>query len=160
MVDPRGPKLPLRETEAGKVIADNLEKLTQMNLELDKVKYAQEILSQKYDESLFAEFKQKRKVLRRKIRMQRSGRWIMRTTIMGGAITASVLTLGPGASTFVLMSVFKKAVSGQIKKEIKEKGELKAQFVKASQNTEKLKVIDPDWLWEKSAGCEVIQSEE
>lgn len=150
MVDPRGPKLPLGETEAGKVIADNLEKLTQTNLELDKVQYAQEILSQKYDESLFAEFKQKRKVLRRKIRMQRSGRWIMRTTIMGGAITASVLTLGPGASTFVLVPVFEKAVSGQIQKEIKDKEDLKAQFVKASQNTKKLKDIDPDWLWDKS----------
>ncbi|MCJ1344274.1 hypothetical protein MMC31_002477 [Peltigera leucophlebia] len=144
MVDPRGPKLPLGETEAGKVIADNLEKLAQTNLELDKVKYAQEILSQKYDESLFAEFKQKRKVLRRKIRMQRSGRWIMRTTIIGGAITASVLLAGPGLSAFVLVPVFETAVSGQKKKDRKEKEDLKAQFVKASQYT------DPDWLWDKS----------
>lgn len=47
MVDPQGPKLPLEKTEAGKVIADNLEKLTQTNLELEKVQHAQETLSQK-----------------------------------------------------------------------------------------------------------------
>lgn len=148
MVDPQGPKLSLGETEAGKVIADNLVKLTQTNRELEKVQKAQEILSQKYDEALFSDFKQKRKVLRHKFRMQRSGRWIMRTTLLGGAITASVLTLGPGASTFVLVPVLEKAVSGLKAREKKEREELKAQFVKESKNANILKKIDPDWLFD------------
>lgn len=146
MVDPQGPKLALGETEAGKVIADNLETLTQANQELERVQLAQEILSRKYDETLFSDFKQKRRMLRHKIRLQSSGRWIMRTAIVGGALTASVLTLGPGASAFALVPLFEKAVSGQIKAEKQEKDELKAQFVKESQNANKLKGIDADWL--------------
>lgn len=148
MVDPQGPKLALGETEAGKVIADNLETLTQANQELERVQLAQEILSRKYDETLFSDFKQKRRMLRHKIRLQSSGRWIMRTAIVGGALTASVLTLGPGASAsaLALVPLFEKAVSGQRKAEKKEKVELKAQFVKESQNANKLKGIDADWL--------------
>lgn len=98
MVDPKGPKLALGETEAGKVVADNLKKLAQTERGLAKVQAAQQLLAQKYDETLFEEFKQKRKKLRRQIALQRSGRWVMRTTIVGGAIVATVLTLGPGAS--------------------------------------------------------------
>ena len=37
MVDPKGPKLALGETEAGKVVADNLKKLAQTKQELAKV---------------------------------------------------------------------------------------------------------------------------
>lgn len=58
----------------------------------------------------------------------------MRTTLMGGAITASVLTLGPGASIFVLLPLFEQAVKGQKKAEKEAKEELKAQFVKERQN--------------------------
>ena len=69
MADPRGPKLALGDTEAGKDVADSVEKaekLAQTKQELAKVQQAQEVLAQKYDESLFEEFKQKRKELRRK----------------------------------------------------------------------------------------------
>ena len=149
MVDPHGPKLALGETEAGKVVADNLEILKQTKQELGKVQVAQDILSQKYDESLFAEFKQKRKTLRRKIRLQQSGRWAMRTIIVGGAIVATVLTLGPGASAFALEPAFEKAVSGQRKAEKKAKEDLKAEFVEKSKGTSRLKQTNPDWLWDR-----------
>ena len=70
MADPRGrPKLALGDIEAGKDVADSVEKaekLAQTKQELAKVQQAQEILAQKYDESLFEGFKQKRKELRRK----------------------------------------------------------------------------------------------
>lgn len=148
MVDPNGPKLALGKTEAGKVVADNLDKLAQTEQELGKVQIAQDILSQKYDESLFEEFKQKRKVLRRKIHMQRSGRWIMRTTIVGGAIVATVLTLGPGASAFALEPAFEKAVKGQRKAEKKAREDLKADFVRKSQDANQLRQTNPDWLWD------------
>lgn len=69
MADPRGPKLALGDTEAGKDVADSVEKaekLAPTKQESAKVQQAQEILAQKYDESLCEEFKQKRKELRRK----------------------------------------------------------------------------------------------
>ena len=82
MADPCGPNLALGETEAGKVVADNVEKRAQTMQQPEKVRHAQEVLSQRFDEELFEEFKQKRKVLRRKTRKQRSGCWIMRTSIV------------------------------------------------------------------------------
>ena len=147
MVDPKGPKLSLGETEAGKVVADYLKKLEQRNLELEKVQAAQSVLSQKYDETLFEEFKQKRKKLRRHIRLQRSGRWIMRTTIVGGAIVATVLTLGPGASAFALEPAYEKAVRGQRRKEARDKVELEEEFKKRSKDANYLKNVDARWLW-------------
>ena len=147
MVDPKGPKLPLGETEAGKVVADYLKKLEQKKHELEKVQAAQSVLSQKYDETLFEEFKQKRKKLRRHIRLQRSGRWIMRTTIVGGAIVATVLTLGPGASAFALEPVYEKAVRGQRRKEKRDKVELEEEFKKRSKDANQLKNKDAQWLW-------------
>ena len=147
MVDPKGPKLALGETEAGKVVADNLKQLAQKNLELEKVQAAQSVLSQKYDETLFEEFKQKRKKLRRQIRLQRSGRWITRTTIMGGAIVATALTLGPGASAFVLEPVYEKAIRGQRRNEERAKADLEEEFKKRSKDANHLKNIDPQWMW-------------
>ena len=150
MADPRGPKLALGETGAGKIVADQVEKLAQAKRDLVKVQHAKTILAQKYDETLFEEFKQKRKVLRRKINMQRSGRWIMRTTIVGGAIVATVLTLGPGASAFALEPAYEKAVSGQKKAEKKAKEDLRVEFVKKSQHASQLKMTNSDWLFDKN----------
>lgn len=150
MVDPHGPKLRLGETEAGKVIADHLEEFTQTSLELGKVQHAQEILSQSYDETLFSDFNQQRKELRQKYLLQRSGRWIMRITLLGGAITASILTAGPGASVFAFSPALESALSVQKKAEEKEKEKLEAQFVQKSQSANKLKEIKPDWLWDKN----------
>lgn len=150
MVAPDGPKLPLGKTEAGKVVVDNLSKLEYTEEQLLKLERAQETLSQKYDEKLFEEFKQKRKALRRKIHMQRSGRWIMRTTIMGGAIVATVLTLGPGASAFALEPAFEKVASRQRKMEKEEKENLKAKFLEESQRSNRFSQISPDWVLDKN----------
>ena len=149
MADPRGPKLALGRTDAGKIVADHVDdvkKLAETNQELANMRQAQEILKEKYDETLFAEFKQKRKELRRKIMMQRSGRWIMRTTLVGGAIVATVFTLGPGASAFVLEPAYEKVVRPQRKAERKAKEDLKVEFIKRSQPSSRLKQIDPSWL--------------
>ncbi|MCJ1263811.1 hypothetical protein MMC22_003681 [Lobaria immixta] len=150
MVAPDGPKLPLGETEAGKVVVDNLTKLKCTEDQLLKLERAQETLSQKYDEKLFEEFKQKRKVLRRKIHMQRSGRWIMRTSLISGAIVATVLTLGPGASVFALEPAFEKVASRQRKMEKEEKEKLKAKFVEESQKSNRFSQISPDWVLDKN----------
>ena len=152
MVDPSGPKLALGETKAGKVVADNVEnseKLAQTKLELAKVEHAQEILEQKFDVALFDEFNQKRKKLRRKVNMQKSFRWVMRITIVGGSIAATVLTLGPGASAFVLEPAFEKVVRPQVKEEKKAWNNLKADFARKSQNASALKDTDPDWILDK-----------
>ena len=149
MADPHGPKLALGDTDAGKPVADKVKKFEQTKQELAKVRQAQVILSEKYDESLFADFKQKRKELRRKIRMHRSGRWIMRTTIVGGAIVATIFTLGPGASAFALEPVFEKAVRSQKKAEKKDKEDLKKEFISRSQHSSRLKQINSNWLFDK-----------
>lgn len=64
MVNPNGPKLALGETEAGKHLADNVERLriiAETKQEREKLKKAQGILAKQYDESLFQEFKEKRR---------------------------------------------------------------------------------------------------
>ncbi|KAL8710285.1 MAG: hypothetical protein Q9220_005055 [cf. Caloplaca sp. 1 TL-2023] len=162
MVDPKGPRLALGDTGAGKVVASHLEaraKAAKAEEERDKVAKSQAALSQKYDEALFLDFKQKRKELRRKIALHRTGRWIMRTTIMGGAIAATVLTLGPGASAFALEPVYEKAVKGQRKKEKEAKILLAENFKKNSQNRN-LKAIEPDRLWDTRAESMVDLTQE
>lgn len=144
MVAPNGPKLSLGETEAGKVVVDSLTKLKYTE------ERAQENLSQKFDEKLFEKFKQKSKALRRKIHMHRFGRWIMRTTIVGGAIAATILTLGPGASAFALEPAFERVASRQRKAEKEEQERLKTKFVKESQRSNKFKQISPDWVLDKN----------
>ena len=57
----------------------------------------------------------------------------MRTTIVGAAIVASVLTLGPGASAFVLEHAFEKAVRGQCREEKRAKVELEKEFKEQKQ---------------------------
>ena len=61
---------------------------------------------------------------------------------------ATVLTLGPGASAFVLEPAFEKAVRPQRRAEKKAKGDLKADFVGESQHANQLKRTNPDWLWD------------
>lgn len=144
MVAPDGPKLPLGETKAGEVVVDNPTKLKYTEEQLSKAR------GEKDDEELFEEFKQKGKALRRKFHLQRSGRWIGRTTIVVGAILATVLTAGPGASAFVLAPAFEKVVSRQRKMENKEKEMLKAEFVEASRTSNRFKNINPDWVLDKN----------
>ncbi|KAG8526064.1 uncharacterized protein KY384_000826 [Bacidia gigantensis] len=148
MVDPRGPKLPLGETHAGKVVVDNLKQLEETKEQLQMVQKAQHLLSLRYDETLFDEFKRKRKYLRRKHGMQRSGRWVMRTSIIGGTIAATVLTLGPGAAGFALEPVYEQSVRGQRRMEKREKEDLEKEFKEKSKDANHLKPVDPQWLWD------------
>lgn len=148
MVARRGPKLPLGKTEAGKLVAENLEKLAQVQEENEQLRNAKHTLSKRFDENLFEEFRRNSKKLRRKIALQRSGRWIMRTTIVGGAIVATVLTLGPGAAAFALEPAYEKAVRGQRRDERHAKAKLEEDFKKKSKGgSGYLSAINPQWLW-------------
>lgn len=71
----------------------------------------------------------------------------MRTTIVGGAIVASVLTLGPGASAFVLETAFEKAGRGQCREEKRAKVELEKESKKKSKDAHYLKSTNAQWLW-------------
>ena len=71
----------------------------------------------------------------------------MRTLIIGGAVAATVLTLGPGAAAFALEPAFERSVSGQRKREIESKKDLENEFVKKSAKAYKLKEINAEWLW-------------
>ena len=120
MADPHGPKLALGQTEAGKVVADSLDtfqKVAETEQELEKVKALQDLLSRQYDETLGTELKQKRKDLQREITLHRVGRWVTRTTIVGGAVAATVLTLGHAAPAFALSPAFEVAVRRQRQEE-------------------------------------------
>jgi hypothetical protein len=99
MVDPGGPRLPLGQTDAGRIVIDNLEKA---NIIIEDAKQARKLLEARFDEVLFEEFRRKRDALRREQQRHRAGRWAIRTTIIAGSIVATVMTLGPGAAAFAL----------------------------------------------------------
>ena len=161
MVARRGPKLPLGKTEAGKLVAENLEKLTQVQEENEQLRNAKHILSKRFDENLFGEFRRNSKKLRRKIALQRSGRWIMRTSLVGGAIVATVLTLGPGAAAFALEPAYEKAVRGQRRNEKRAKAKLEEEFKEKSKGgSGYLSATNPQWLWNsKVKSMEDLNSE-
>jgi len=138
--------LSLGQTDAGKVVADGLEKLAEMHQLADQLASAKKILEKKFDEKLFQEYKQKRDALLSKHRMQRAGRWAIRTVIVGGSIAATVITLGPGASAFALEPVFEKYANKQKRLEREEKEALKAGYKKESTSSETMSKYSTDWL--------------
>lgn len=161
MVSPRGPKLPLGKTGAGKLVAENLEELARLQEENEQLHDAKLTLAKRFDEALFEEFRRDSRKLRHKITLQRSGRWIMRTTLVGGAIVATVLTLGPGAAAFALEPAYEKAVRGQRTEENRAKAKMEAEFKEKSKGgTGLLSAISPDWLWNsKIKSMEDLNSE-
>ncbi|KAL8868084.1 MAG: hypothetical protein Q9174_005229 [Haloplaca sp. 1 TL-2023] len=102
MVDPEGPMLSLGETSAGRIVADQLEALEKMGTELKEVSESRQLLGRKFDVMLFEKYKAKRDKLMREQKLHRAGRWATRTAIVGGAIAATIVTFGPGASAFAL----------------------------------------------------------
>ena len=72
----------------------------------------------------------------------------MRTTLVGGALVVTVLTLGLGASASALEPAYETAVRGQRRAEKKAKEDLKADFVSRSKDGDKLKQTNPDWFWD------------
>ncbi|KAL8727074.1 MAG: hypothetical protein Q9181_005833 [Wetmoreana brouardii] len=106
MVDPQGPMLSLGETNAGGIVADYLEEWKKATGENEEIKESNKILARKFDMMLFENFKAKRDKLFREQKLHKAGRWAMRTAIIGGAITATMVTMGPGASAFALEPAF------------------------------------------------------
>jgi hypothetical protein len=143
-----GPRLALGDTDAGKVIMEDLKKLEETKQMLGKVSRAKDVLAREFDEALFQEFVTKRKKLKQRIGLQRGGRWVVRTTIVGGAIAATVLTFGPGAAVFALEPMFERAVRGQRKNEKQAKEQLKQELKKRAAGGHKLKEADGNWLWD------------
>ena len=147
MVDPKGPMLSLGETDAGKVVADNLEKLHKANGEIEKLENAQAILAQRFNEKVFTEYRRRKDKLLQKHRMQRVGRWDMRGAIVGGAVAATVLTMGPGAALIALEPGYEKIASNQRRKERAAIAKLKQDYKQDSVVASKtLGGYNPDWL--------------
>ncbi|KAL8697170.1 MAG: hypothetical protein Q9201_007267 [Fulgogasparrea decipioides] len=106
MVDPQGPMLSLGETSAGGIVADYLEEWKKATGEIEEFKESNKILARKFDMMLFENFKAKRDKLLREQKLHKAGRWATRTALVGGAIAATVVTFGPGASAFALEPAF------------------------------------------------------
>lgn len=108
MVDPQGPKLALGDTDAGKVVADNIEKLLKANGLVEELQASRQILAQKFNTKVFEEFKGRRDKLVHQQHLNRAGRWAIRTAIVGGTIAATIATMGPGATLIALEPPFEK----------------------------------------------------
>ena len=132
MVDPHGPRLALGETDAGRVVAENLERLHRATGQLEELQASQKILAQKFDEKLFEEFKSKRDKLILKHQLQRAGRWIVRARIVGGTIIATVFTMGPGASIIALEAPFEKFARNQKREERQVRDRLEKEYKEES----------------------------
>ena len=74
----------------------------------------------------------------------------MRTVLLGGAIVATVLTLGPGASVFILEPAFETAIRYQRQEEKKDKKDLEKIFRRQSAKGQKTKDIDSAFLWDNN----------
>ncbi|KAL9603995.1 MAG: hypothetical protein Q9219_000757 [cf. Caloplaca sp. 3 TL-2023] len=161
MVASRGPKLPLGKTEAGKLVADNLEELAKYEEENEQLREAKFTLSKHFDENLFRDFRRSSRNLRHKIARQRSGRWIMRMGLVGGAIVATVLTLGPGASAFSLEPAIEIVFREQREDEKRAKAKLEEEFEEKSKGgSGRLSAYSPEWMWDsKVKNMEDLNSE-
>jgi hypothetical protein len=150
MVGKHGPKMALGDTDAGKIVADNIEELLRANGQIKELEASQQILRQKFDEKLFSDFKERRNKLIRQHQLQRAGRWAVRTTIVGGSIAATVLTLGPGAAAFALEPAFEKIASGQKRDERAAMDRLEKDLKEQSAGTRGLEGYDTRWVRDRS----------
>ncbi len=144
MVDPHGPQLALGD--AGKVVAEHVEKLHRATGQLAEVEAARNILARKFDEKLFEEFKEKRDKLIRRHQLQRAGRWIVRTVIFGGTVATTVLIMGPGASIIALEAPFEKFAMSQKKGERQERDRLERDYKEESAASHAPVGYDSTWL--------------
>ena len=150
MVDPKGPRSKLIDTDAGKVVAEHLRQLEAANIEVEKTKAQIRVLEQEFDEKLFLEFKAKRDTLRRNEKLHRVGRWFTRSVIIGGCIVATVFTAGPGAGTFVVLPAFEKVARVQKRSERQEFEKLRDDYTEKSTKSTKLSALGSRWLEDKS----------
>ena len=150
MVDPRGPMLSLGETSAGKIVADGLETLEKMGMELKEVSESRQLLGRKFDIMLFEKYKAKRDKLMREQKPHRVGRWATRTTIVGGAIAATIVTLGPGASAFALEPAYETYASRQRSEDKDNMVKLQKDYEQENQaNLSPTGGYDAQWLKDK-----------
>ena len=140
----QGSKPSLGETEAGKVVADSLKQIARWNKGKD-LQAAHDILSRPYDVKFFEEFKWKRIPLQHRIRLQRSGRWIMRTALVSSAIVTTVRTMGPGVAVVMLKPAFEITIDYQREDEKRKQVKLEHDF------TQKNNQINPQWLQDSKA---------
>ena len=133
MVDPKGPMLRLGETAAGKIVGDSLEELEKVHGDLDQLKESRQLLTQKFDTLLFEKYKAARDKLMREHRLHKTGRWAVRTAIVGGAIAATVVTFGPGASAFALAPAYETYAQKQRSDDEKKMDDLKQDYRKESE---------------------------
>ncbi|KAI4258488.1 MAG: hypothetical protein L6R42_005069 [Xanthoria sp. 1 TBL-2021] len=147
MVKDGGPKLSLGETSAGQIVASHLQELKKMQGEKEELEEAHQLLGRKFDEEIFANFKSRRDKLLRAQQLHKIGRWAARTTLVGGAITATVVTLGPGAAAFALGPAFEGFATRQKNYDQAKMDDLQKEFEKASQTPLKhASEFDAAWL--------------
>ena len=143
MVDER---MALGATAAGRIVQDGLERALKAEKKLKELEVMREVMQQKFDESLFNDFKRKRDKVLTKHRWHRVGRWTVRSVLVGGGIAATVMTLGPGAASFGLVPAFETVVRSQKTHEKNEIDELVHSYQQAVQRNSELKKHGSLWL--------------
>ncbi|KAL8720541.1 MAG: hypothetical protein Q9225_002611 [Loekoesia sp. 1 TL-2023] len=94
---------------------------------------SRQLLARRFDVMQFEKFKAKRDKLLREQRLHRAGRWTMRTAIVGGAIAATVVTFGPGASAFALEPAFETYAGKQRHREQAKMHKLEQEYKKENE---------------------------
>ena len=150
MVADGGPNLALGDTDAGRIVADRLEELRKANLESADTKDQLRILSEKFDEQLFEDFKAKRDKLISQQHAHKATRWVGRTAIAAGGIAAAVVTFGPGASVLGLEVPFEAYASRQKKRDNANMRDLEDQFRTKSSASTTARAVNAAWLRDKN----------
>ncbi len=99
MADPQGPQLSIRDTDAGKVILNSLTPMLLQKADAKKIREVDEVLGHKFDDryvrfaiqGLMADLAK----AKREHRLQQIGRWAIRLSMIGGVMTAVLVTENP-----------------------------------------------------------------
>lgn len=145
-MDPDKGDRALGETNAGKVIWDNLEARLAAEGKLEEAEEAKKYYRQRFDETLFKKYIEVRDKLIRTQQMQRAGRWAIRTAIVAGCITATVITHGATIGSFAALGIFETAAKVQKESEKEKMLELQTNFKKSTVGSELFEHVDDSWL--------------
>lgn len=150
MVKDGGPKMSLGETNAGQIVADYLENYLKEMGKNEELEEAHRLLGRNFDNLMFEKFKRSRDKLLREQKVHKVGRWATRTTIVGGAIAATVVTFGPGAAAFALEPAFETYATRQRHEDQSKMADLQKKFEKEYQNPIKYAgEYDSAWIRDK-----------
>ncbi|KAL8727621.1 MAG: hypothetical protein Q9166_005929 [cf. Caloplaca sp. 2 TL-2023] len=128
-------------------VASHLEELEKIQGEKEELEEAHQLLGRKFDMEIFDKFKRSRDKLLREQQIHRISRWATRTTIVGGAIAATVVTFGPGAAAFALEPAFETYATKQRNDDQAKMNQLQKNFEKESQTPLKhASEFDSAWL--------------